>query len=95
MAASAGCIRNAVALRDACFLRVSSRVPDVLGLLGLLMEDKTLEVEVGNEKLEVVPEFCYLGDMLSAGGGCELAAITRCKCAWGKFRQLLPLLTNR
>ena len=55
----------------------------------------SLEVEVGNEKLEVVPEFCYLGDMLSAGGGCELAAITHCKCAWGKFRQLLPLLTNR
>ena len=55
----------------------------------------TLEVEVGNEKLEVVPEFCYLRDILSAGGGCELAAITRCKCAWGKFRQLLPLLTNR
>ena len=54
----------------------------------------SLEVEVGNEKLEVVPEFCYLGDMLSAGGGCELAAITRCKCAWGKFGQLLPLLTN-
>ena len=25
----------------------------------------------------------------------HLAAITRCKCAWGKFRQLLPLLTNR
>ena len=56
---------------------------------------QSLEVEVGNEKLEVVPEFCYLGDMLSAGGGCKLAAITRCKCAWGKFRQLLPLLTNR
>ena len=34
-------------------------------------------------------------DMLSGGGGCELAAVTRCKCAWGKFRQLLPLLTNR
>ena len=56
---------------------------------------QSLEVEVGNEKLEVVPEFCYLGDMLSAGGGCELAAITRCKCVWGKFQQLLPLLTNR
>ena len=56
---------------------------------------QSLEVEVGNEKLEVVPEFCYLGDMLSAGGGCELVAITRCKCAWGKFRQLLPLLINR
>ena len=58
-------------------------------------EREVSEVEVGNEKLEVVPEFCYLGDMLSAGGGCELAVITRCKCAWGKFRQLLPLLTNR
>ena len=53
------------------------------------------EVKVDNETLEAVPEFCYLGDMLSAGGGCELAAVTRCKCAWGKFRQLLPLLTNR
>ena len=42
-------------------------------------------VEVGNEKL-VVPKFCYPGDMFSAGGGC--------KCAWGKFRQLFPLLTN-
>ena len=38
---------------------------------------QSLEVEVGNEKLQVVPEFCYLGDMLSAGDGSELAAITR------------------
>ena len=93
VAASAGCIRNAVALRDPCAVTLSSAAPDALGLLGLLM--KEVEVEVGNENLEVVPEFCYLGDMLSAGGGCEVAAITRCKCAWGKFRQLLPLLTNR
>ena len=48
------------------------------------------EVKVDDEKLEAVPEFCYLGDMLSTGGGCELAAVTHCKCAWGKFRQLLP-----
>ena len=34
------------------------------------------EVKVDDEKLEAVPEFCYLGDMLSAGGGCELAAVT-------------------
>ena len=31
-------------------------------------------VKVEKEKLEAVSEFCYLGDMLSAGGGCELAA---------------------
>ena len=52
------------------------------------------EVMIGNEKLEVVPEFCYLGDILSAGGGCELASISRCKCVWAKIQQLLPLLAN-
>ena len=52
-------------------------------------------VEVGEDKLDVVPEFCYLGDTLSGGGGCDLAAIKRCRAAWGKFRELLPLLTNK
>ena len=31
------------------------------------------EVQVGPDKLEVVASFCYLDDMLSAGGGCEIA----------------------
>ena len=53
-----------------------------LGTARAIDERQSVEVEVGNERLEVVPEFCYLGDMLSAGGGCELAA-TCCKCAWG------------
>ena len=53
------------------------------------------EVMIGDEKLEVVSEFCYLGNMLSAGSGCELASITRCKSSWAEFRQLLPLLANR
>ena len=66
-----------------------------LGTARAIDEREVSEVEVGNEKHEVVPEFYYLGDMLSAGGGCELAVITRCKCAWGKFCQLLPLFTNR
>ena len=34
------------------------------------------EVQVGPDKLEVVASFCYLGDMLSAGGGCEMAVTT-------------------
>ena len=53
------------------------------------------EVQVGPDKLEVVASFCYLGDMLSAGGGCELAVTTRVKTAWKKFRELLPVLTSR
>ena len=32
-------INSSVALRDACYVRVSSRLPDVLGLPGLLVED--------------------------------------------------------
>ena len=39
------------------------------------------EVLVDGEKVEAVPEFCYLGYMLSAGGGCELAAVTNSKSA--------------
>ena len=43
------------------------------------------EVQVDDETVEAVPEFCYLGDMLSAGDGCELAAVTHCKSACCKF----------
>ena len=50
---------------------------------------------VGDEELDVVDNFCYLGDTISAGGGCESAAIARCRSAWAKFRQLLPVLTAR
>ena len=49
---------------------------------------------VGGEKLEVVPSFCSLTDGLSSGGGCELASTTRCRAAWGKFNELLPILTS-
>ena len=54
------------------------------------------EVKVDDKKLEAVPEFCYLGDMLSAGGGCELAAVTRCICACNcspfSLSEMCPLL---
>ena len=52
------------------------------------------EVQVGPDKLEVVASFCYLGNMLSAGGGCEITVTTHVKTAWKKFRELLPVLTS-
>ena len=52
------------------------------------------EVQVGPEKLKVVASFCYLGDMLSAAGGCELPTTTRVKTAWKKFKDLLPVLSS-
>ena len=44
------------------------------------------QVHVDGTLLDVEPNFCYLGDMLCAGGGCKLAIITRCGIACGKFK---------
>ena len=33
--------------------------------------------------------------MLSAGGGVEKAVRSRVKCAWGKFNELMPIITMR
>ena len=51
--------------------------------------------QVGPDKLEVVASFCYLGDMLSAAGGCEVSTTTHAKTAWNKFKELLPVLSSR
>ena len=51
------------------------------------------EVQVRSDKL-VVASFCYLGDMLSAAGGCELSTTTCVKNAWKKFKDLLPILSS-
>ena len=53
------------------------------------------QVDVDGTLLDVEASFCYLGDMLSAGGSCSLAIITRCCTAWGKFKKLLPILTSK
>ena len=53
------------------------------------------EVQVGPDKLEVVASLCYLGDMLSAAGGCELLTTTLVKSAWKKFKELIPVLSSR
>ena len=51
------------------------------------MDRRTVvEVIVDNEKLEADQEFCYLGDMISARDGCELAVII----AANVLRQVLP-----
>ena len=40
-------------------------------------------------------KFCYLGDMLSVDGDADAAVKARIRIRWNKFRQLVPLLTNR
>ena len=43
--------------------------------------------------LDLEATFCYLGDMLCSGGGCDSAIAARCCAAWGKFRTYLPVQT--
>ena len=45
--------------------------------------------------LDTVDRFCYLGDTIGAGGGARECTVTRTRCAWKKFRALLPVLTSR
>ena len=68
VAACSGNTRNAVTSKA---LTLISGVPNTRAQHSLLIV-RVLKVEKG--KLEAVSGCCYLGDMLSAGGGCELAA---------------------
>jgi len=59
-------------------------------------EERKTEMTIDNVgTLECVDKFCYLGDMIGAGGGAEEASRARVRCAWGKFRELSPFLTSR
>ena len=40
-------------------------------------------------------KFCYLSDMLSVEGDANAAVEARIRVGWNKFRQLVPLLTNK
>ena len=53
-------------------------------------------VDIGaSAKLELVDMFCYLGDMLSVDGDADAAVEARIRIGWKKFRQLVPLVTNK
>jgi len=52
-------------------------------------------IDAGGGYLKCVDDFCYLGDMIEAGGGGEASIIMRVRCGWKKFRELLPLLTMK
>ena len=61
----------------------------------IIVETAT-KMDIGDGvELEQVGQFCYLGDMLDARGGVDLAVSTRVGCAWKKFRELVPFLTSK
>ena len=95
MPASTGCTRNAVG--SSAWQRtliIDYRCTRCQGTTRPLDGRPQREVQVGPDKLEVVASFCYVGDMLSAAGGCELSTTTCVKTAWKKFKELLPVLSS-
>src|SRR6266516_4816423 len=60
-----------------------------------LVEEAKQFVLGTSDKIEVVENFCYLGDVIGKGGGAEESSRARVRCAWGKFRDLKMLLTAR
>ena len=54
------------------------------------------QISLGNgQSLECVEKFCYLGDMIAAGGGAGEASRARVRSGWAKFKELAPILTSR
>ena len=47
------------------------------------------------EEYKAVKTFCYLGDILDAGGGVNTAVTARIRSGWNKFRELQPFLTSK
>ena len=61
-----------------------------------MLESCNTSADIGaSANLEVVDKFCCLGDMLSVDGDADAAVEARIRIGWNKFRQLVPLLTNR
>ena len=47
------------------------------------------------DEVETAIEIIYLGDRMSAGGGCEAAVTARTRCGWVKFMDCSELLYGR
>ena len=58
-------------------------------------DDDEPTVKLGEHEVEVVTEFCYLGDMLSCDGDVGRAVTTRIRAGWRKFRELSSVLCGR
>ena len=47
------------------------------------------------EEVETARGFCYLGDRVNTGGGCEAAVTARARIGWMKFRECGELLNSK
>ena len=58
-------------------------------------EEEMKSVKFGRDEIEVVKEFCYLGDMLGEVDSTSRAVTTRIRAGWKKFKELSGTLCSR
>jgi len=74
-------------------IMIVSKISDIFDIYPIF---SIVMLDIGaSAKLELVDKFCYLGDMLSVDGDADAAVEARIRIGWNKFRQLVPLLTNK
>ena len=73
-----GCTRSSVILRVDCKTMRIIGADNAQVKLEFMMAHKLVEhVMIDGASLETVEKFCYLGNMISAGGGAEESVIAR------------------
>ena len=95
VATSTGCKRNAVALKDPCVLTLNSGAPNALIQLRLLTKEKVQRLRLETKSMMLSQSSVTLGTCSLQKVAASWLRSHSCKCAWGKFHQLLPLLNNR
>jgi len=49
-------------------------------------------IKLGNDIIEVVQEFCYLGDITGRSGDVQSSVTARIRVGWRKFSELFQVL---
>ena len=52
-------------------------------------------MKLGNDVIDVVSKFCYLGDMLERNGDAQSAVTARIRAGWRKFKELSGVFCRR
>ena len=52
-------------------------------------------MKLGNDEIEVVKEFCYLGDVVGSSGDVQNAVTARIRAGWRKFSEMSQVLCGR
>ena len=63
---------------------------------GLTNDEEDMKyVKLGRDEIEVIKEFCYLGDMIGGDDSTSRAVTARMRAGWRKFKELSGALCTR